>query len=474
MDTNEIKSLIDKVIGKEGALRTPAYWMRRVLKIIVGRIDEKAKEVKSEIDIKLKGKIDRAIPLTYKEFRDMCYKKAGINGQYYHISDYKPTLSEQQEEFNIASWYEGKLYVKYNGVIISNRYRDYCDTVFEGYVFTGEKTYEVDYVLHDSRNSNNYKWMMGYFESFDTIVVRYESNEGLNNLTLRNKASIEGKSEWWLFEDALTQEEYEVWNYNFEVGVLSLSLRKVGDSGIYHDVKIVDYTFRTYGSILRMKDCSQNLEVCYDFIGMSWTGGNIRGLVDSKIIGYYFGLLPRVKKEGSYEVNGVEIINSDKITIYGSYQKHSTKLRIVDCYDVYCSACDNVVLDGCENVSISDARDCYFLRCIGIESATQLYSSVFWLVNAKKIEYVYDSYLYSVDTDTITQVVGIGFGDVIGSHVAIKDGQMYRFYKNNSYSGATPVYPKTTTAAVTDESSGKTMDVIIQELQDRITALEGA
>lgn len=473
MDTQKLHDLIDKVIGKDGPLRTPAYWMRRVLKGIVGRIDEKAEEVKSEIDNELKGKLDRAISLTYKEFRNMCYKKAGIMGQYYHISDYKPTLSELQEGFDVMSPYEGKLYVKYNGVKIYNQFRDFCDTIFKGYVFTDEKTYEVDYILHDSNDALGNKWMMGPFESFDTIVVSdRDFPEVINNLTLRNKASIEGKSEWWLFEDALTQEEYEVWNYDFESNALSLSLRKVGDSMIYHYVKIVDYTFRTYGSILRMKDCTQNLEVCYDFIGLSWQNG-VKGLKNSKITGYYSGFLPRVTGGTSSVIDGVEIINSDNIRLSGDYQMYSTKLRIVECHDVYCGACDNVVLDNCSNASISKAKDCYFYNCHDIESTDQLYSSSFMDVSSKKIEYVYNSFLHSVSADEISKVVGIGFDDVIGGHVAIKDGQMYSFYKNKSYSGSNPVYPKTTTSAVIDEATGKTLVELIEELEARLNTLEG-
>lgn len=476
MDTQKLHDLIDKVIGKDGPLRTPAYWMRRVLNGIMGRIDEKAKEVKLEINNELKGKLDKAISLTYKEFRNMCYKKAGIEGQYYHISDYKPTLSELQEGFNIRTPYEGKLYVKYNGVKILNQFRDFCDTIFKGYVFADEKTYEVDYILHDGYYALGCKWMMKPFESFDTIVVSARDfPEVINNLTLRNKASIEGKNEYWLFEDALTQEEYEVWGYDFEGNVLSLSLRKVGDSQIYHDVKIVDYTFRTYGSILRMKDCTQNLEVCYDFYGITWTGGPItqHRCRNTKISGYPQDFLPHVSIGYLYSVDGVEIIDSDNIKIDGDYNRFTCNLRIVGCHDINCKSCSNTVLLDCWDMTVTSAKDCYFEYCYNIESTHYLTSSSFIGISSKKIENVSHSFLSYVQAEEISSVIGIGISDVIGDSVAIKDGQLYRFYNTSSNSGAKPVYPKTATSAVIDEATGKTLAELIEELEARLNTLEG-
>lgn len=39
MDASKLHDLIDKVIGKSGPLRTPAWWMRRVLQTIVDFIE---------------------------------------------------------------------------------------------------------------------------------------------------------------------------------------------------------------------------------------------------------------------------------------------------------------------------------------------------------------------------------------------------------------------------------------------------
>lgn len=53
MEKQKLHDLIDKVIGKEGTLRTPAYWMRRVLNDVVGAVDGNATDI-----TKLEAKIN--------------------------------------------------------------------------------------------------------------------------------------------------------------------------------------------------------------------------------------------------------------------------------------------------------------------------------------------------------------------------------------------------------------------------------
>lgn len=55
MDRTELQALIDRVIGKKGILRAPAYWVRRLLGNLMDYTDGKAKEGKAYTDAAVKN-----------------------------------------------------------------------------------------------------------------------------------------------------------------------------------------------------------------------------------------------------------------------------------------------------------------------------------------------------------------------------------------------------------------------------------
>lgn len=100
MEKQKLHDLIDKVIGKEGPLRTPAYWMWRVLKEVVSYImelkiwaEDAMLKLESRINVIL-AKFIKSIPkYTYAELKELKDKGMLIPGQKYKLIDYKCTVS---------------------------------------------------------------------------------------------------------------------------------------------------------------------------------------------------------------------------------------------------------------------------------------------------------------------------------------------------------------------------------------------
>ena len=105
MNSKNLHDLIDKVIGKKGTLRTPAYWMRRVFRSLMEWVEGLTAEVKRDID-RVTSDVLRQLPhYTYNELHAL--KDAGrlLPGQQYVLTDYTPVLSAQcsPERFDIVT-----------------------------------------------------------------------------------------------------------------------------------------------------------------------------------------------------------------------------------------------------------------------------------------------------------------------------------------------------------------------------------
>lgn len=60
MDTQKLHDLIDKVIGKSGPLRTPAWWMRRVLRDVVDKEESDVAALEKKTDNSIKA-VDKSL-----------------------------------------------------------------------------------------------------------------------------------------------------------------------------------------------------------------------------------------------------------------------------------------------------------------------------------------------------------------------------------------------------------------------------
>ena len=101
MDTQKLHDLIDKVIGKDGPLRTPAYWMRMVLKDMVNNITELKTWVgdamlvlESKVKVLLANYIKSIPEYTYAKLKELKDKGLLIPGQKYMMTDYQCTTSK--------------------------------------------------------------------------------------------------------------------------------------------------------------------------------------------------------------------------------------------------------------------------------------------------------------------------------------------------------------------------------------------
>lgn len=146
MDTQKLHDLIDKVIGKSGPLRTPAWWMRRVLMDVADKAesDVTALERKTASDLnKLDyDKISKMRDYTYIELCELRDRQQLVPGQQYKLIDYEPVLTEK---------YEGRFTTSRNayGILLTaltERTFDRTALALEN----NQKSAFVNFLFHDS------------------------------------------------------------------------------------------------------------------------------------------------------------------------------------------------------------------------------------------------------------------------------------------------------------------------------------
>lgn len=90
MDTQKLHDLIDRVIGKKGPLRVPSYWMRKVLKEVMGWVQSRINDLTKIIN----SKVDLVNSYTYSQIKALKDSGRLVPGQTYCLIDYRPTLSK--------------------------------------------------------------------------------------------------------------------------------------------------------------------------------------------------------------------------------------------------------------------------------------------------------------------------------------------------------------------------------------------
>lgn len=112
MDTQKLHDLIDKVIGKKGPLRVPAYWMWRVLNAIIevlqkafskiGDVTNSVEDVKkSLIEIANNSEELAKVPsMTYEELVQLASHSELNPGKLYLINDYRITTTKVYDVTN--------------------------------------------------------------------------------------------------------------------------------------------------------------------------------------------------------------------------------------------------------------------------------------------------------------------------------------------------------------------------------------
>lgn len=92
MDTPKLHDLIDKVIGKKGSLRVPAYWMWKVLKYLISWVEH----LVSNLEISLRNELNfytrKPSRYTYEELKKLAAEGSLKVGQTYILTDYVASL----------------------------------------------------------------------------------------------------------------------------------------------------------------------------------------------------------------------------------------------------------------------------------------------------------------------------------------------------------------------------------------------
>jgi hypothetical protein len=250
--------------------------------------------------------------------------------------------------------------------------------------------------------------------------------------------------------------------------------------------------------------------VCYDFLGIE-SPFETDSIANVTISGYPSGHLPRISLSiGSKNITiinstDIEILQSDSnnITFIDSYRikiyrSDIETTKFVDSRDINIpkkSVVKNVVFSNSSNINYSGEQeinnccilsssyidlvggiyDCniYECGCSKIESCVKSYINKSEFVNIKGVKYSNIRETGDGDGDNMKIISGDNIsmcGNKLSNLLVLREG-VIGYYSDNKMN---KINIPTTASLVTDESSGKTIDVIIQELQDRITALEGA
>jgi hypothetical protein len=61
MTREELQTLIDRVIGKNGILRAPSYWVRRLFGNLMDYTDDAVKNVKITVDAEMSDESENAV-----------------------------------------------------------------------------------------------------------------------------------------------------------------------------------------------------------------------------------------------------------------------------------------------------------------------------------------------------------------------------------------------------------------------------
>lgn len=515
MDTQKLHDFIDKVIGKKGPLRVPAYWMHNLMNELVSYIENIATSLRAFFSEGLNQKLDCLKSLTYQEFYEAHINNKLVEGATYHIKDYKPVLSVRETRWPIVEYPKKyDLYIIYSRNIV--RYESetagvtfYDNTAFDGYVmlrspYSGGHKYKIKYITHDCEFAGSMYWVPNDLEWIQEMTVFiYSGFEGIKELDLLFTVNEDNQIS---YVDKNTNEIYAVNSVDTKSNKVTL----VKDSK-YGYGNILKYSLRTYGTIIRMQDEVNNFDVCYDFIGIKPPFGSSISNSNVRISGYPSGYLPRISL--SYrEGRDITIINSTDIEVSGGSNLINTVFidsyrikiddsdvettKFVDSRDITIledSVVKNTVFSRSSEINCNSGvyeienccvllssyidltggiYDCNLYNCYNskIKTCTRSYiNNCNWV----DIEYLkYSNIKESGAVDNVKVISGDNMsvcGNKLANLLLLREG-VVGYYSDSKMN---QVNIPTTASLVTDESSGKTVDIIIQELQGKIDALGG-
>ena len=267
MDTQKLHDLIDKVVGKDGPLRTPAYWMRRVLKKLVEYSKDIHESGLMEI-AKLKASLSvyfkTPSKFTYDELYELANAGNLVPGQQYILTDYVFTTSLRSSRI-CAGFYAGtygKRLLIYLTALDEKTFSSKAKCVNK-YV-DNSKEWDVDFFFFGCKK---YAWNR---RTKEVPVFSATSSDG--NTKRFTLSSVGVSSVYYTDEDGVEWEtigdDFDIGNNNSPVKYLSsgsiipLRRRNIDTSYEKFFITSLDEPFR--GLIAKAYSNVRNVEVPYD------------------------------------------------------------------------------------------------------------------------------------------------------------------------------------------------------------------
>lgn len=180
MDTQKLHDLIDKVIGKSGPLRTPAWWMRRVLNDVVNKAESDVaalgKDVASSLTLLDKSKLDKAVYATYDKLCELKESNKLIEGNMYVLTDYEFTASAYKDH---AIYFEKSSHVTSAGVYIFLTAISDCEFSVRASMLNLYSSYREEALIdfHFDSCCDTYNWALSPYEAYTLEVTDSDGNK---------------------------------------------------------------------------------------------------------------------------------------------------------------------------------------------------------------------------------------------------------------------------------------------------------
>ena len=280
MEKQKLYDLIDKVIGKQGPLRVPAYWMRNVLVGIVNWVEVLLRTRDDVIDKKfsefknyLSTKIGVPMEYTYDELKELRGAGKLIPGQKYILTDYKCKVSALLH--SSSSTLSVDTATLSGSLIILEAQSTYNFSIHASMIVPDEsKVYDIDY--HFDRLPD-YEWCPSWIELQTLVKNEHESFNYVSAELIESSVypiyklffqSVENSQMFYMrASSSPLEKKYDI---NDTFITLYDTNGKIQHSFSLEIEKCKD-DFK--GFISRMVDPSENIDVPFDFLSivMSYT-----------------------------------------------------------------------------------------------------------------------------------------------------------------------------------------------------------
>ena len=281
MDTQKLHDLIDKVIGKDGPLRTPAYWMRRVLKDIVVEFTNTMLKIESNLKLLIANCLKQTPRYTYAELKELKEKRLLIPGQKYLLTDYIATVSVEERGYSGLNGVAQAPISRTLGIILTAKSQNEFFVQAQAFNYIDKSDPSTDYdIEYFFERSSLIGWCPGTLEMKSYVVINAFTNE---EIELTNCSS--GSNGAGLYYVGSDGESYAIHRGSLNSGTLTL-----GRMSDHTEVEFIIKSFEDHyrGCITRMRGLGSNVELPFDWsikfqFSIEVNGKTVEALLDEAI-----------------------------------------------------------------------------------------------------------------------------------------------------------------------------------------------